>query len=490
MLTQNRQFQWYNAPSYIYPLIPASAATVLAENNFHVLWNDCIAQHIDRAGFWNFLEKEKPNLLVIETKTPVVRQHWKLIDEIKLRFPETRTMLIGDHVTAFPEESLRSSSVDYVAAGGHYDVSVPGLAAHLRDGAEIPAGLFFRKNGSLENTGPFARDIDLNALPFIDRELTNAALYGEKWKKRSRFYYTLAGRDCPWGKCTFCAWTVTHPKFQVRSPENLLDEIGRLIEKQGAREIFDDTGTFPNGEWLLAFCRGMINRRYNREVLFSCNMRYGNIADPALLSLMKHAGFRKVKMGLESANQATLDRLNKGTRVSQIIEESKMISRAGIDIQLTVMVGYPWETRDDAARTINLARGLMERGHAEMLQSTVVVPYPGTRLHSQALENGWFRGDVDPMDYERYDMRETLFSLPGMTSAEVQALSARVYRSFLAPKFIVRQLLRIRSWRDLDYIWRGMKAVIGHLRDFLRNKQSKTGADCTLPQADSAGSVT
>jgi len=75
--TQNRQFQWYHAPSYIYPLIPASAATVCAESGFRTLWNDCIAQHIDKEGFWSFLAQEQPDLLVIETKTPVVRQHWR-----------------------------------------------------------------------------------------------------------------------------------------------------------------------------------------------------------------------------------------------------------------------------------------------------------------------------------------------------------------------------------------------------------------------------
>ena len=29
MLTQNRQFQWFTEPSYLYPCIPASAATLL-----------------------------------------------------------------------------------------------------------------------------------------------------------------------------------------------------------------------------------------------------------------------------------------------------------------------------------------------------------------------------------------------------------------------------------------------------------------------------
>ena len=37
MLTQNRQFQWYHVPSYIYPLVPAYGATLLAQDSFDVL---------------------------------------------------------------------------------------------------------------------------------------------------------------------------------------------------------------------------------------------------------------------------------------------------------------------------------------------------------------------------------------------------------------------------------------------------------------------
>ena len=117
----------------------------------------------------------------------------------------------------------------------------------------------------------------------------------------------------------------------------------------------------------------------------------------------------------------------------------------------------------------------MARGHAEMLQSTVIVPYPGTPLHAQAVEQGWFRPDLDPLDYDRYDMRGPVLAVPGMTPAEVMELSAQVYRSFLTPRFIWRNLRKVRSWRDLDYLWRGAKAVVGHLRDFLSGRGRRGG---------------
>ena len=464
MLTQNRQFQWYHVPSYIYPLVSAMAATLLQRHGFEVLWNDCIAENMERERFDQLLENERPDIIAFETKTPVIKQHWKHIDRIKRDYASCHVVLMGDHVTALPQESMLNCSVDYIITGGDYDVSLLSIARYLRgEVSQLPRGVWYRKDDRIRKTGAFTLEHDLNDLPWIDRELTKAHLYGEKWKKRLPFFYTMAGRDCPWGKCSFCGWTVLYDRFRVRSPQHLLDEIGFLIEEHGAKEIFDDTGTFPSGDWLRRFCLGMVERGYNRKILISANMRYGFLT-PTLVGLMKKAGFRKLKMGLESANQETLKKINKGITVQNIIEDSKMISREGINIHLTVMVGYPWETREDTMRTLELARSLMCDGHAEMLQATIVTPYPGTLLHSTALQGGWFR--IDPVDYDRYDMSEPILTNPDMRPEEVVEMCRGLYRTFLSPKYVWKHLRGVRSWSDIAYIAKGTKAVLGHIKDF------------------------
>src|SRR3989338_7941844 len=83
MLTQNRQFQWYSEPSYIYPVVSAYAATMLARDGFEVVWNDCIAEKWSYEQFIEFIKKEKPDIIAFESKTPVIKQHWKIIDELK-----------------------------------------------------------------------------------------------------------------------------------------------------------------------------------------------------------------------------------------------------------------------------------------------------------------------------------------------------------------------------------------------------------------------
>lgn len=473
MLTQNRQFQWYHVGSYIFPVVAGMAATILDRDGFDVKWADGIVDGWTMEMFYRRVESERPDLILLESKTPVIRQHWRIIERIKELSPRTGTVLCGDHVTALPEESMKESSVDFILTGGNYDLLLHGLARRLRDGDQLPHGIYYRENGAVKDTGDFLLESDLNELPWIDRDLTQAARYGEKWKRRTPFLYTMAGRDCHWGKCTFCSWTTLYPRFKTRTHENLLDEIGFLIKNHGVKEIFDDTGTFPGGAWLRKFCEGMIERGYNKEVLFSCNMRF-DMVTPERAAMMKRAGFRKIKSGLESANQGTLDRIDKGTTVEQIVDGCKAATKAGLEVQLTVMVGYPWESREEVHNTINLAKKLMAGGHAEMLQATVVVPYPGTPLHRMALENDWFR--IDPSEYERYDMTEPMLKTPGLTPEEVVKLCGGVYKTFLSPAFIVRHILSIRTREDLSYFLRGVKAIWGHLKDFLKDRKTHDAA--------------
>jgi len=468
MLTQNRQFQWYNVGSYIYPMVPAYAASLLKKKGYDVLWEDCISNQKSAESFWSDLALSKPDIVALETKTPVVRQHWAIADRIKELLPETKIVLMGDHVTALPEETMANCLADFVITGGNFDFLLLNIANHLSRSEALEPGVYYRNNGEIGVHGKFELNHDLDSLPFIDRDLTQAHLYGEKWKRRTPFFYMMAGRDCPWAKCKFCSWTTTFPKFRSMSVNRALDEIGYLIEKHGVREIFDDSGTFPGGKWLRKFCEGMIDRGYHKKILISCNMRFDYLKDPEIPKLMKRAGWRKIKSGLESANQDTLNRIRKGTTVDLIVNGCRNAAKAGIDVHLTVMVGFPWESRADTQRTVDLAKMLMTEGSAEMLQSTVVVPYPGTPLYEEAVKNDWL--ECGPDEYEKFDMRGSVIKMKDMTSKEVVEMCNAVYRSFLTPRFMARQV--IKNIKDPSYIVRGAKAVMGHLMDFTPEKKS------------------
>lgn len=469
LLSQNRQFQYFNNPTFIYPVVPATAATVLSEAGHDVLWLDGIASQQTYAEFLASIDRFGPDLVAMETKTPTVKAYWRAIDDLKARYPEMRLVIMGDHVTALPEESLEHSKVDYVLTGGDFDVSLLALANHVERDEPMPCGVYFWHDEAIANTGRFQTESRLAKLPFIDRELTQWKLYAYKNGnfKHTPGTYTMFGRDCWWrrgGGCTFCSWTTTFPKFGVTTPERALDEVGELIDL-GVREIFDDTGTFPRGSWLEKFCKGMVQRGYNDKITMGCNMRSDALTE-AQYQMMGEANFRFILYGVESAAQATLDRLNKGTVWDDIKQATYWAKKAGLEPHVTCMVGYPWESYEDAKRTVDLTKELFERGWIDTLQATIVIPYPGTALFREAQEQGWLR----TTDWDRYDMREPILTSP-IPDEQILALTRDLYRSFVTPKFVLRKLASIRTKDDFDYVvTRGGKYVLGHLRDFASSK--------------------
>ncbi len=463
-LGQNRQFQWFSNSSHIYPMITASAATLLKNKGHDVYWDDCIAERKDTYQFYRRLHDEKPDLIAMETKTPVVRQHWEYTEKIKALLPETYVVLMGDHITAKPSETMENSACDFVLTGGDFDFSLLSIADYIENRKPLLPGIWYRENGKIHNTGNFNLSANnLDCIPWIDRDLTCWKYYGEKLYKKAPFTYIMSGRDCAYGKCTFCSWTGLFSKFRVRSHEDVVEEISYLISKYGVREIFDDTGTFPSGNWLEKFCQSMIKKGLNKKVSLSCNFRYDLITRDSAV-MMKRAGFRLMKMGLESANQQTLDRLKKGITVSDIYKGCQIAKDVGLELHLTMMLGYPWETRKDAMNTVKLAETLMKKGYASMLQTTIIIPYPGTPFYDEALRNHWFL--CDPEEYDKFDMRLPVLSAPDMEPLEIKNLCKEIYKSFLSPGYLLHQLLRIRYFSDILFYMRGLKPVFGHISDF------------------------
>lgn len=465
-ISQNRQFQWFDKHSVIYPVVPAYAATLLEKNGFDVVWFDGIAEKKIYPDFLGDFKRLKPDIVAIETKTPVISCHWDVIDDLKSLIPKCKVVLFGDHVTALPKESFNHSKVDYVLTGGNYDFLLLNLCKYLSNKTKkLEPGIYFRKGKQIKSTGKFKLNHDLSGLPLIDRELTKWELYAYDNGnfKFTPGAYTMAGRDCWWGKCKFCSWPTLYPCFKSRNPEQLVSEIEHLVKNYKVREIMDDTGTFPVGSWLRKFCKLMIEKGLNKKVRISCNMRFG-ILKSNDYELMREAGFRFILYGLESANQKTLDKLNKGIKVRDIEKGCMMAKKAGLNPHLTCMIGHPWESYEDALRTVNLAKRIFDNGWADTLQATIVIPYPGTPLYDLCKKNGWLKFD-GPKGWVNYDMREPVMKSQ-LTEEQVKSLTRELYKSFFSPKYVVRKVLEIRNLNDVKFIFRGVKKVFKHLTDF------------------------
>jgi len=470
LLSQNRQFQWFSnkLTSYaIYPVVMASAATLLKSKGYDVVWLDGVAEKWTQKQFLEKLKKEKPDLVVLEVKTPVIKEYWQIIKQLKIKNLKLKIVLLGDHVTALPQESMENSKVDYILTGGDYDFALLNLVNHIVKRTKLASGVWYRETSSIANTGHFQLNHNLNSLPMIDRDLTRWKLYAYK---NSNFYrapgaYTMFGRDCWWGKCTFCSWTTLFPGKSYRhcSVKKALDEIGHLIEKYHVREIMDDSGTFPVGDWLKEFCQGMVKRGYNKKIKFNCNMRFNAGLTEKDYQLMGEAGFRFILYGLESASQKTLDRINKNSKVEMIEPVLTWAAKAGLMPHITIMIGYPWESEKDIKKTLALAHHFFKKGIVFTMQATIVVPYPGTPLFAECEKNNWLK----TKDWERYDMREPIMKTE-LSDEKLTSYVRSLYSAFVSPQFIWRTLSSIRNWDDIKYIsFQGLK-FLSKLADFRR----------------------
>lgn len=450
LLTQNRQFQWFSRPTYIFPVVPATAATMAKKAGHEVLFLDAIASEISGDEFIRRLDAFDPDVVVFETKTPVVKRHWSWIERLSSRpSNHAKFILVGDHVTAMPDESLSKPGVWAVLAGGDWDYALVDFLS-----GDMHGGLY-----------PMALRHDLKDSPWIDRDLVDWRLYSVKNGnfRRTPGTYVMSGRDCWHGKCTFCSWTTLYPKYRTREPIDVVDEIEMLVSKYGVKEIMDDSGSFPVGEWLKVFCNEVIRRGLNKKVRIDCNMRFGRLtADD--YRLMRKAGFRLVLFGVESANQATLDRLNKALKVEDVEKGAKWASEAGLDVHLTFMFGYPWEGPKEIVNTVRLARRLLANGHASTLQCTMTIPYPGTPLFKELAA-----GDgLTTLDWDEYDMRRQIMKTPLATEEEIKCAIRDVYRGFLQPRALLHRLASTRTLFDFSFYYRGIRSLIGHLLDFRR----------------------
>ena len=492
LLTQNRQFQWFSRPTYIFPVVPATAATMLKKAGHEVLFLDGIAAEMGEEEFDGRLSSFAPDMIVLETKTPVVKRHWKwirrFVDSSIRRFVDSsihrfgcggraRVVLVGDHVTAMPEESMRECPVDYILTGGDWDFLLKNLVESNFDPAKFEPGIWYRKTSESPNlridestnlliddfasTGPFQLNHDLNEAPWIDRDLVRWELYAKKNGnfKRTPGTYIMSGRDCWHAKCTFCSWTTLYPRYRVRNVKDVVDEIEMLVEKYGIKELMDDSGSFPVGGWLTEFCNEIIRRGINKKLRIDCNMRFGRLTFDDY-KLMRKAGFRLVLFGVESANQATLDRFCKALKVEDVVQGCEWASKAGLAVHLTFMFGHAWEGPAEIANTVRLARKFLAKGWAHTLQCTLTIPYPGTPLFKELEASG----GLTTLDWDEYDQRRAITKTPLATEAEIKCAIREVYRGFLQPGAVLA-LFRHYLF-DFGFYYRGIRYLIGHLLDF------------------------
>ncbi|GAI17028.1 unnamed protein product, partial [marine sediment metagenome] len=290
-------------------------------------------------------------------------------------------------------------------------------------------GITFRKDGHIVRTPnrPFIQKLDELPLPAYKYfPLEKYRLFGR------RILPIITSRGCP-SQCSFCTSAQMFGKgFRARSPKNIVDELEWLRDEHGADAFtfYDDTFTL-NKKRTFKICEEIINSKIGLP--WDCQTRVSTVSREILLK-MREANCQQIFFGVESGCQKILDAVKKGTTVEQNERAIRLAKDVGLFVAVSVMIGYPGETKDMLQETIDLIR----KAEPDDVYICVATPYPGTELRSLVEETGWEMSN----DWGRYDTITPVFVNPNLSAEEIRKLRTSFYNRFYSPKYVLRHLFK------------------------------------------------
>ena len=425
--------------SIIYPYIASVGISLLKGLGIDVDFLDCPTKNIDRLGFEKLREYD---WIIMEARTPTIKNTYSVA--VHLRNQGIKVLLYGDHAMSFPSEAL--NYCDVVISCGDYDW---GVYNFFKNGAETKYQFKF----------PLCDSLD--ALPQPDRIEVPYQEYYESWRHRDNFFWIMSQRGCPYD-CTFCAWNRLYwqNRIRYRSPFNVAMEYDSLYNLYGQCEVLDDADCFDTN-WGVKFARQLISRTLSHKEIFWAIQTHPNFINSLEdLRLLHKSGLRLVKLGVESGNQYTLNRIRKSVQIKQIERAIGLLRQADIQVHANLMVGFPWETRENAYHTIEW----IKKCNPNQAQFSMVIPYPWTDLASECQSNSYYV--LEAKNYDNYDARLPMLRMDGMTSEEVIQLYKDCWSKFyFNPKYIFNHLRGLRHLEGIKQIYRGYRSIrYGHMR--------------------------
>jgi len=453
-------------------VVPAATPDYVDENRGHTPPLGLLYLHasIRRAGHqaifldadlkgWDHLTAARealshdPDIIGIQAMTFTLPDASRLARCIK-KISSVPVVMGGPHATVYPRETAALEWVDFAFAG-EGEIHFVDFLNHFHHPRRWPGieGLAYFCNRRFTYTPQrhYLRDID--RIPIPARENSDYQRYSSVLAKRNPITTMITSRGCPFN-CIFC--NRMGRQYRYHSAEYVLAEM-KEIHRLGIREIFihDDTFTLKKSR-IQSICRGLI--KSDLDLIWECRTRV-DLVDEALLTLMKAAGCHRISFGVESGSGRVLKAMRKDIRISQVRQVFRWCRKLGIITLADFMFGNLDEETEDIRKTRQLARQL----NPDYIQFSILSPYPDTPIYHLARERGLIPNDIW-QEFARNPLMK--FESPVWTQhfsrEELVAMTRKAYRSFyLRPRFILRQLFRIRS---LEQLRTNIRGALGMLR--------------------------
>jgi anaerobic magnesium-protoporphyrin IX monomethyl ester cyclase len=417
------------------PIGLAYLAAVLEENGYDVTVIDCPAMEMDLKQLKTKLASINPDVIGITSMTPTIQSALLSASAAKEACPDAMVVLGGPHATFMDEQVLNEEATVDIVVRGEGEETLLELAKSATNPKILNniQGITFRNDGQTVRTStrPFIKNLDELPRPAYKYfPLEKYRLFGR------RMLPIMTSRGCP-SQCSFCTTARMFGKaFRARSPKNIVDELEWLRDAHGADafSFYDDTFTLDKKR-ALKICEEIRNREIGLP--WDCQTRV-SVVSKEILRQMRQANCQQVFFGVESGCQKILDAVHKGTTVEQNERAIKLAKDAGLFVSISVMIGYPGETKEMLQETIDLIR----RAEPDDVYICVATPYPGTELRRVVEGMGWEMSD----DWGQYDTITPVFANPNLSAEEVRKLRTSFYNSFYSPKYVLRHLFKMNFY--------------------------------------------
>jgi radical SAM superfamily enzyme YgiQ (UPF0313 family) len=408
-------------------------AAVLEQHNIDVDVLDASALGLTYEEIGEEILKRNPDIVSISALTPTIGVALDSADKIKQVKPDTIVVLGGYHPTFEYKSVLEEESVDVVVRGeGEYTLLE--LVRTIENNGDLfnVEGLAFHdeNDGSLIVTPDRPIIENLDELPFPAFHLFPMEKY-RILNITTNVATIITTRGCPM-QCSFCSSAALHGhKLRRRSVENVVNEIEMRLMEQNIDTIafMDDTFTL-NKRFVKEFCSEIKKR--DLKFWWGCTSRVDTL-DRDLLQTMKDAGCITIFIGVESADQQMLEKMNKNITVSKTENAFKLAREVGIRSIASCVIGMPEDTIKSMKQTIKFVKKL----NPNYALYSLATPYPGTRFYNETFKKNL----INIKDWSKYTLINPVLKTVDCSSEELRKIQKKAFIGFyLRPNYLIRQV--------------------------------------------------
>ena len=207
----------------------------------------------------------------------------------------------------------------------------------------------------------------------------------------------VLNEGCPF-RCRYCASRVFYESFKKGNAEKSYERLCKIHDELGTENFafYDDALLFRKEEVLKPFLE-MVVKRGPKVNFYVPNGIHLSYLDFDTVRLMKEAGFREVRIGLESSKKE-FHRLNDGKLdLESFPERIAMLKEAGFsgrEIGVYILAGLPRQRWEEVEESIRFVSDFGVR-----IFVAEYSPVPGTPMYMDSLKFSHFPIEDEPLTH-------------------------------------------------------------------------------------------